>query len=252
MPAEKEAGIITADAQVTTLQAILAAHGHSPEDVLAGADAARERTTNASPQTTEGPYYVPGDGEPLQRKDIADGRPGVPLRLRITVLSADQGAPVDGAVVDVWHCDALGYYSGYLAHDPDTLPTMDETGHVPPSDVSRFLRGCQPTGADGAAEFDTVYPGWYFTRSIHIHVKVLVDGQEVYTGQLYLPEKYNEAIEAFPPYNQHTTLERLPNEDDLVYRTVGGEDLLLDVHAVVPGHIQGGLNASFTMTVALP
>ncbi|MEU6911543.1 hypothetical protein ABZ935_40470 [Streptomyces coeruleorubidus] len=63
--------------------------------------------------------------------DIADGRPGVPLQPRITVLSAGQGVPIQGAEVDVWHCDALGYYSGHLAHDPDTLPTMNESGHVP-------------------------------------------------------------------------------------------------------------------------
>ncbi|MFI8946705.1 hypothetical protein ACIGO6_09295 [Streptomyces sp. NPDC053750] len=189
--------------------------------------------TGASPQTTEGPYYMSADGEGRQRVDIADGRPGVPLQLRITVLDADQGAPVQGAEVDVWHCDALGYYSGHLAHDPDTLPTMNESGHVPPTDPSRFLRGSQRTDIDGTAGFDTIYPGWYFTRSIHIHLKVRVDGQEVYTGQLYLPEEYNKAIETFPPYNQHTTLQRLPNADDLVYRSAGGRDLLLDIQPVV-------------------
>ncbi|MGW0476415.1 hypothetical protein [Streptomyces coeruleorubidus] len=54
--------------------------------------------------------------------DTADGRPGVPLQPRITVLSAGQGVPIQGAEVDVWHCDALGYYSGHLAHEPDRLP----------------------------------------------------------------------------------------------------------------------------------
>ncbi|MPY53786.1 intradiol ring-cleavage dioxygenase [Streptomyces acidicola] len=252
MPPEKNADVITADAQAAALQAILAAHGRPATEVLAGADAAPERLTSASPQTTEGPYYVDTDGEVHQRADIAEGRPGVPLQLRITVLSADQGTPVPGATVEVWHCDALGYYSGHLAHDPDTLPTMNESGHVPPSDGSRFLRGGQPTDADGAAEFNTIYPGWYFTRSIHIHTKVRVGGREVYTGQLYLPEEYNEAIEAFPPYNQHTTLQRLPNKDDLVYRSAGGADLLLDVSPVDFDSLERGLTASFTLAVALP
>ncbi|WP_394816691.1 dioxygenase family protein [Streptomyces lonegramiae] len=145
--------------------------------------------TSASPQTTEGPYYIDADDEAGRRADIAEGRPGVPLRLRITVLGAAQGkpVPVPGATVEVWHCDALGYYSGHLAHDPDTLPTVNDSGHVPPSDGSRFLRGAQPTGVDGVAEFGTIYPGWYFTRSVHIHTKVHVEGHEVYTGQLYLP-----------------------------------------------------------------
>ncbi|MGW4729572.1 intradiol ring-cleavage dioxygenase [Streptomyces shenzhenensis] len=252
MSPEKNDAVITTEAQVAALNSILAAHGRLAADVLAGADAVRERATSASPQTTEGPYYVDPDADTRQRADISEGRPGVPLRLRITVLSAEKGAPVPGAVVDVWHCDALGYYSGHLAHDPDTLPTMDESGHVPPSDESRFLRGCQPTGTDGAAEFSTIYPGWYFTRSIHIHVKVLVDGREVYTGQLYLPEEYNAAVEGLPPYNQHITLQRLRNEEDLVYRTAGGEKLLLDVHPVELGQLHRGLTASFTMTVAIP
>jgi protocatechuate 3,4-dioxygenase beta subunit len=98
------------------------------------------------------------------------------------VLDADQDAPIQGAEVDVWHCDALGHYSGHLAHDPDTLPTMNESGHAPPTDASRFLRGSQSTDADGTAGFDTIYPGLYFTRSIHIHLKVRVDGREVYSS----------------------------------------------------------------------
>ncbi|MFF7451572.1 MULTISPECIES: hypothetical protein [unclassified Streptomyces] len=53
---EENNGVITADAQVAALQAILAAHGQPATDVLSGADAGRGPTTGASPQTTEGPY----------------------------------------------------------------------------------------------------------------------------------------------------------------------------------------------------
>jgi protocatechuate 3,4-dioxygenase beta subunit len=234
----------------------MARYGSQGADVLAGAEPAGADTpvrgdSSGSPQTTEGPYYIHhGDGSGFS-KDITEGRPGVPLHLRITVLGPDT-APVEGAVVDLWHCDALGYYSGHLAHDPDTFPDVDESGHVPPSDDSRFLRGCQPTAANGAAEFTTIYPGWYFTRSIHIHLKATVDGQERYTGQVYLPEEYNEAVAGFAPYNQHTTLERLRNEDDLVYQLAGGPDLLLIVAPVVLGNVEAGLNASFTLTLAPP
>ena len=42
-----------------------------------------------------------------------------------------------------------------------------------------------------------------------------VDGCEVYTAQLHLPEYYNEIIEKRPPYNQHPGLERLPNDQDV-------------------------------------
>ena len=65
MPPEENAGVITADAQVAALQAILAAHGRPATDVLAGADAAGARTTSASPQTTEEPF----DSYPYEAAD---------------------------------------------------------------------------------------------------------------------------------------------------------------------------------------
>src|SRR5882724_1663467 len=60
---------------------------------------------------TEGPYYLDGA---LVRKDITEGKAGVPLTLRLTVVDATDGCtPVSGAAVEIWHCDAWGYYSGY-------------------------------------------------------------------------------------------------------------------------------------------
>ena len=62
------------------------------------------------------------------------------------------GSPVTNATVDVWTADALGAYS-------DTSTGL-------------FLRGFQPTDADGVATFTTIYPGWYQGRAVHIHFKV--------------------------------------------------------------------------------
>ncbi|MEU0842627.1 hypothetical protein ABZ370_24555 [Streptomyces sp. NPDC005962] len=93
--------------------------------------------------------------------------------------------------------------------------------------------------------------------ALHLRITVLgpdaapvIGGQERYTGQVYLPEEYNEAVAGLAPYNQHTTLERLRNEDDLVYQSAGGPDLLLDVAPVDPRDVEAGLTASFTLTVA--
>ncbi|HYM89227.1 MAG TPA: hypothetical protein VES92_08930, partial [Nitrospiraceae bacterium] len=68
------------------------------------------------PEQTEGPYFV---DERLNRSDIradpTDGRvrPGTPLALTLTVsrLNAGDCQPLPGALVDMWHCDALGVYS---------------------------------------------------------------------------------------------------------------------------------------------
>lgn len=66
------------------------------------------------PEQTEGPYYVDTG---LDRSDIREEREGVPLDLTFNVSRVNEGdasacGPLAGAVVDVWHCDALGEYSG--------------------------------------------------------------------------------------------------------------------------------------------
>src|SRR4051812_29851315 len=95
-----------------------------------------------TPELTEGPYYV--DGEKV-RRNITDGRPGTPLRLRAKVVDASTCKPIKGAAVDIWHGDAGGVYSGFGAG----------------ASSRTFMRGIQPTAATGVAVFDTVYPGWY-------------------------------------------------------------------------------------------
>jgi protocatechuate 3,4-dioxygenase beta subunit len=63
-----------------------------------------------NPEQEEGPYYV--DRE-LLRSDITEGKVGVPLRVRITVVNAKTCTPIPNAALDIWHCDAGGVYSGY-------------------------------------------------------------------------------------------------------------------------------------------
>ncbi len=92
-----------------------------------------------TPELTEGPYYI--SGEKL-RRNITEGRPGVPLALELTVVDASTCKPIKGASVAIWHCDALGVYSG----------VQGNTG--------TFMRGVQKTDAHGLARFTTVYPGW--------------------------------------------------------------------------------------------
>src|SRR4029450_6300067 len=103
-----------------------------------------------APELTEGPYYV---DDAAVRRNIKRGKTGVPLRLRLRVLDVSSCKPIRGAAVDIWHCDALGVYSGVQGDSDD------------------FLRGVQRTNATGWAEFRTVYPGWYRGRAVHIHVK---------------------------------------------------------------------------------
>jgi protocatechuate 3,4-dioxygenase beta subunit len=63
-----------------------------------------------TPELTEGPYYFDVDSI---RSDIREDREGALLRLAVRVRDAESCEPVRNAVVDIWHCDAGGIYSGY-------------------------------------------------------------------------------------------------------------------------------------------
>ena len=114
----------------------------------------------------------------------------------------------------------------------------------------RFLRGVQSVDERGVAVFKTIYPGWYFARYLHIHVKVEAGGKDLYTGELYLPEEWNEVVEKLPPHNHHTTLERIHNSDDMVYKMTGGHEMVVNLTPMTPGRPELGLTGSITLAVA--
>jgi protocatechuate 3,4-dioxygenase beta subunit len=153
------------------------------------------------PELTEGPYYLDLD---LVRSDITEGRPGLPLDLRVDVVDAGSCQPIEGAAVDVWHCDAEGAYSGVQGAEGET-----------------FCRGVQMTDATGTAEFRTVFPGWYTGRAVHIHVKVASDGDQTHTGQLFFDPETLAEVYAAEPYAARGRPD-VSNEDDGIYQQSRG------------------------------
>jgi protocatechuate 3,4-dioxygenase beta subunit len=160
-----------------------------------------------TPEMTEGPYYVEGD---KLRRNITEGRPGVPLTLRLKVLNVSTCKPIKGAAVDIWHCDAGGVYSGTSVQN-----TEDE----------RFLRGIQKTDRNGLALFKTIYPGWYGGRTVHIHLKVYLGGRTVHTGQLFFPDALTDTVYNRSPYNQRPSRD-VRNASDSIFRNGGRRSLL--------------------------
>jgi hypothetical protein len=63
-----------------------------------------------------GPYYI--DGEVLSQ-NITEGRPGLPLTLRVALVDAKRCSPLSHAAQGIWHCDALGVNCGFTANSPD-------------------------------------------------------------------------------------------------------------------------------------
>jgi protocatechuate 3,4-dioxygenase beta subunit len=155
-------------------------------------------------ETTEGPYYIDAD---KLRRDITEDKEGIPLVLDLRVIDSETCKPIRNAAVDVWHCDALGIYSGYESLStggggttptdapsgtPTDAPSGTPTGEPPsgapsggtggggvheePTDDERYLRGTWRTDKNGKVTFKTVFPGWYRGRTVHIHTKVHVNG----------------------------------------------------------------------------
>ena len=160
-----------------------------------------------TPELTEGPYYVAGEAV---RHDITEGKPGAQMLLSLRVLNATTCKVVKNAAVDIWHCDALGVYSGAVAGNGGT----------------NFLRGVQRTNANGIATFKTIYPGFYRGRAVHIHVKVHVRGNVVHTGQLFFPAAITNSVYANAPYSRHGTAPDTPNPQDAIFRNGGAKGML--------------------------
>lgn len=177
------------------------------------------------PQQTEGPYFV---DEALRRSDIrGDPRssvqsPGVPLRLSFSVsrVAGEDCAPLSGVLVDVWHCDARGRYSGVADSRSDARG-------------QRFLRGQQLTDAQGLASFVTIYPGWYPGRAVHVHFKLRRDRSE-FTSQLYFDDALTDVVHAQAPYARGEG--RLRNEQDGLFAR-GGAQLLLSLRRSEDGYV---------------
>jgi protocatechuate 3,4-dioxygenase beta subunit len=158
------------------------------------------------PELTEGPYYI--DGEKV-RRNITDGRPGARLMLRLTVVDASTCKPLRGAAVDIWHADAGGVYSGFGAG----------------ASSRTFMRGIQKTDANGLAVFQTVYPGWYQGRTVHIHVKVHVGGNVVHTGQLFFSDAMTDAVYKRSPYTRRPS-RATRNTSDSIYVNGGSKSIV--------------------------
>jgi protocatechuate 3,4-dioxygenase beta subunit len=188
--------------------------------------ASGETSCVSRPAQTEGPFFVEED---LNRADIrTDPRthavtPGVPLQLsfRVSRLVGTECAPLEGARIDVWHCDARGRYS-------ETGRDRRDAG------ADKFLRGYQRTDSSGAAQFMTIYPGWYEGRAVHIHFKIRTASAREFTSQLYFDDALTDRVHASAPYAAPNG-RSMKNDEDFLFRD-GGSRLLLDVIPAAQGY----------------
>lgn len=163
-----------------------------------------------TPKQTAGPFYFDVD---QLREDITENKDGLSLKLELTVVNSSNCKPIKDAIVDIWHADAKGRYSGYKNLGVDT------TGE-------KFLRGIQVTNSEGKVNFKTIYPGSYPGRVPHIHFKVYTDNEKFVTSQLYFPREISKKVyENHSAYN-NKRVKYLDESNDLVVKWYGGSENL--------------------------
>jgi protocatechuate 3,4-dioxygenase beta subunit len=180
-----------------------------------------------SPNETIGPYPSLSD---FVRSDIREGKPGLPLTLTITVVNTNSAcSAVQGALVDIWQCDASGNYSQYGSERNLT-----------------YLRGLQTTDNNGRVVFTTIYPGWYQGRATHIHVEVTINGRSVKVTQIAFPEDVTAQVYrsgAYTSGGQNPTT----NARDMVFADGVADELI----TLTGGDTTNGYTATFQVGVAL-
>ena len=144
----------------------------------------------ATPAQVEGPYYPAV--EPKEKdwnlletaqgnNELADG---TPLQLEGKILDHN-GAPIVGAIIEIWQSDNNGIYKHPKAPRTDRFD-------------QRFQGfGAVETNSDGYYRFLTIMPASEQKRPPHIHVKIFRNNREALTTQLYLkdhPENNRDGI----------------------------------------------------------
>ncbi|MGW7255153.1 intradiol ring-cleavage dioxygenase [Streptomyces sp. NPDC054834] len=196
-------------------------------------------------EVTEGPYSLSGA---LVREDIREDKEGVEVQYTFTVVdTANDCSPLADALVEIWHCDSLGEYSGFVGGN----------GHTE-DDNGTFLRGGQMTDSDGQVNITSIWPGHYVSRAVHVHMRVHTDvtltddsytgGELIHTGQLFFDPDINSEVQATSPYSDNTTKEtRL--DDDTVYDDDGASSGLLTLTALGDS-VSDGYKATLTVGVS--
>ena len=141
---DKGAGDTTSSTTTSTGTATVQPSTTAAADVLALLDQAG--TCTLAQEATQGPYWFDVDSI---RSDLREDRPGTTLTLALRVQdisgcsAGGEAAPVANSVVEIWHCDAGGVYSGFESGSTGGGDGGPPGGGPPPS-------GPPPSGAAGA------------------------------------------------------------------------------------------------------
>ncbi|MFY1694295.1 MULTISPECIES: maleylacetate reductase and hydroxyquinol 1,2-dioxygenase domain-containing protein [unclassified Solwaraspora] len=147
---------------------------------------ANSRTPQTTPSAVLGPFYLPGPPAEALGADIAAGLPGVPLWADVRIVDLT-GAPVGGAVVDVWQSNEDGFYDVQL---PELAgPVLRARFHADPDGRVYFwsiLPSAYPIPDDGPVGQLLAGTGRHPYRAPHLHFMISAPGHRRLVTQLFV------------------------------------------------------------------
>jgi protocatechuate 3,4-dioxygenase beta subunit len=184
-------------------------------------------------QDVTGPFHT---DHYVEQSNLMEGQSGVPLTLNFQVKDVLTCKPLAGAKVLIWHANNEGHYSGVR----NVVLNADGTAQKGVIDFTEetFCRGMQTTDGDGRAQFVTTFPGWYFPRATHIHLKIYPPGLgEEATTQLYLRNENCDEVYATEHYRHRgpNPTRRNPGEASKLFSYDEG-DLWMNISKVRGGY----------------
>jgi protocatechuate 3,4-dioxygenase beta subunit len=188
---------------------------------------------------TAGPYPTITPSSYV-RSNIVDGQTGVALTIKITICNTNNScAALSGALVDIWHCTAVGYYSEYTDTPGGGYASVNYTS-------SHFLRGRQTTDANGLVTFTSIFPGWYSPRAPHIHAHIYnSSGTSLLITQIAFPTDICDTVyTTVSPYSNRGKQDTA-NTADMVF-----SDSLANELSTVTGSVSAGYVLTHTIYVA--
>jgi protocatechuate 3,4-dioxygenase beta subunit len=206
-----------------------------PTAVEDSGDSNNSGACTTTPSETAGPFPTKNPSS-LAMTDIRSDRQGVMITTQITIKNKNKNcAALEGAVVDIWHCDKEGNYSEYGGSG------MQSNNYT----AVHFLRGRQISNAEGAVGFTTIFPGWYSGRAPHIHVHVYdPSGKSLLVTQIAFPKAVCDVVYTSSSVYSSRGKQDTTNERDNVFRDGFTNEL-----GVVEGSISNGYALTHTIVV---
>jgi catechol 1,2-dioxygenase len=154
-------------------------------DLRMDAEDAAIGVKSGTPRTIEGPLYVAGAPRSLGEARLDDGKDEGEVLFMHGVVRAADGAPIRGAVVDVWQANTKGMYSFFDKSQSDfNLRRQIETdaeGRYSFRSIVPSGYGCPP---DGPTQALLTRLGRHGRRPAHIHFFVSAPGYRHLTTQI--------------------------------------------------------------------